>query len=111
MSAGCRACLDREPPREAVFVRFRGRRVLAFYSSDEKDHHYTRTMRDTDAAPKRRGFAALDADKRRAISAMGGRAAHAAGTAHRFTSDEAQAAGRKGGSAPHVRRGPRRADA
>jgi hypothetical protein len=32
-------------------------------------------------------------------------AAHAAGTAHQFSSDEARVAGRKGGMAPHVRRG------
>ena len=37
------------------------------------------------------------------ISRKGGRAAHAAGTAHEFTSDEARAAGRKGGLATHKR--------
>jgi len=54
---------------------------------------------------KPRGFAAMDRDKVRAIASKGGRAAHAQGTAHRFTSEEARLAGIKGGVAPHVRRG------
>ena len=55
----------------------------------------------------RRGFAALDAEQRRRIASMGGRAAHEKGTAHEFTSEEAAAAGRKRGqgakknSSPH----------
>jgi general stress protein YciG len=56
--------------------------------------------------PRRpRGFAAMDRTKVSEIASKGGKAAHAAGTAHQFTSDEARAAGRKGGVAPHVRRG------
>ena len=56
--------------------------------------------------PRRpRGFAAMDRSKVSEIASKGGKAAHAAGTAHQFTSDEARAAGRKGGVAPHVRRG------
>ncbi|RAO76213.1 hypothetical protein CA260_10980 [Dyella jiangningensis] len=46
-----------------------------------------------------RGFAAMDSERQREISSIGGRAAHAGGHAHRFTSEEARAAGRKGGSA------------
>ena len=44
-----------------------------------------------------RGFASMDAQKQREIARKGGRAAHEKGTAHEFTSDEARAAGRKGG--------------
>ncbi len=44
-----------------------------------------------------RGFAAMDQDKQREIASKGGRAAHAKGTAHEFTADEAREAGRKGG--------------
>lgn len=50
-------------------------------------------MADT---PKR-GFASMDLDRQREIARKGGRAAHAKGTAHEFNSDEARAAGRKGG--------------
>lgn len=56
--------------------------------------------------PRRpRGFAAMDRSKVSEIASKGGKAAHAAGTAHQFSSDEARAAGKKGGVAPHVRRG------
>src|ERR1700729_3523129 len=44
-----------------------------------------------------RGFASMDAQKRQEIARKGGRAAHARGTAHRFSTDEARLAGRKGG--------------
>jgi len=52
-----------------------------------------------------KGFAAMDRAKVSEISSKGGKAAHAAGTAHRFTSEEAREAGKKGGVAPHIRRG------
>lgn len=45
----------------------------------------------------KRGFAALDPEKQREIARLGGRAAHAQGKAHEFTSEEAKVAGRKGG--------------
>lgn len=54
---------------------------------------------------KPRGFAAMDRARVSEIASKGGKAAHAAGTAHQFTSEEARIAGRKGGLAPHVRRG------
>ena len=47
----------------------------------------------------RRGFAAMNEEKQRTIASKGGRAAHQKGTAHQFTSEEARAAGRKGGEA------------
>lgn len=45
----------------------------------------------------RRGFASMDREKQREIASKGGRAAHAKGTAHEFTPEEARIAGRKGG--------------
>jgi general stress protein YciG len=60
-------------------------------------------------ARKRRGFAVMDPKLVSEISRKGGKAAHSAGTAHEFTSDEARAAGRKGGLASHAKR--KRADA
>src|SRR5437660_2126765 len=50
-----------------------------------------------------RGFAAMDEDKQREIASKGGKAAHAKGTAHEFTPEEAREAGRKGGQAAHER--------
>jgi hypothetical protein len=51
------------------------------------------------ASTSKRGFASMDSAKQREIASKGGRAAHAKGTAHEFTSDEARVAGRKGGEA------------
>jgi general stress protein YciG len=59
-------------------------------------------MTTTDNKP--RGFAALDRQRLIEIARKGGRAAHAAGTAHRFTPEEAREAGRRGGFASHARR-------
>jgi len=42
-----------------------------------------------------RGFAAMSPEKKKEIAGMGGRAAHAAGRAHQFSSEEARAAGKK----------------
>ena len=47
----------------------------------------------------RRGFAAMDPSRQREIASKGGRAAHAKGTAHEWSADEAREAGRKGGVA------------
>ncbi len=49
--------------------------------------------------PGKKGFAALDPAERKKISSLGGKAAHRAGTAHEFTTDEARRAGQKGGLA------------
>ena len=47
----------------------------------------------------RRGFAAMSAEKQKEIASLGGKAAHAKGTAHEFSPEEAREAGRKGGQA------------
>ena len=65
----------------------------------------TETPSETPKPRRPRGFAAMDRAKVSEIASKGGKAAHAAGTAHQFTSEEARAAGKKGGVAPHVRRG------
>jgi uncharacterized protein len=54
---------------------------------------------------KRRGFAAMDPEKVREIASKGGKAAHAQGVAHVFTTEEARAAGRKGGQARYAPKG------
>lgn len=46
-----------------------------------------------------RGFASMDPGRQREIASKGGKAAHAKGTAHEWTPDEARVAGRKGGEA------------
>lgn len=54
-----------------------------------------------------RGFASMAKDKQRQIASKGGTAAHAQGAAHEWTSEEAAAAGRKGGRASRGGRGKR----
>ena len=53
---------------------------------------------------KTRGFASMDAARQREIASKGGRAAHEKGTAHRFNSEEARQAGRKGGESVSANR-------
>lgn len=45
----------------------------------------------------RKGFASMSPERRSEIARMGGLRAQEKGTAHRWTPDEAKAAGRKGG--------------
>lgn len=44
-----------------------------------------------------RGFASLSTERRQEIASMGGKAAQAKGTGHRWTKETASAAGKKGG--------------
>ena len=60
----------------------------------------------TNAKKLARGFAVMDPARARQIASMGGRAAHANGRAHEFTSEEARAAGRKGGLARRASQEP-----
>lgn len=48
---------------------------------------------------QRRGFAAMDPNKQREIASKGGKASHDQGTGHEWNTEEARAAGAKGGFA------------
>ena len=61
-------------------------------------------MAQKQTGTRARGFASMSAEKQREIARKGGRAAHARGTAHEFTADEARAAGKKGGERVSVNR-------
>ncbi len=73
--------------------------------TDERNEGESRVAAEQDKpaeAPRkkaRRGFAAMSAEKQREIASLGGKAAHAKGTAHEFSPEEAREAGRKGGQA------------
>jgi general stress protein YciG len=65
-----------------------------------------RTAKQTSENPpakRARGFAAMDPTQQRRIASEGGRASHESGRGHRFTSEEAREAGRKGGQASRSR--------
>lgn len=71
------------------------------------DEHKRTNDAETHATPRakqRRGFAAMDPAKQREIASRGGKASHAAGTGHEWTSEAARAAGVKGGRALHAAR-------
>jgi len=51
--------------------------------------------RNGDTQRSGRGFAGMDRERQREIASQGGRAAHASGNAHQFTSEEARVAGSK----------------
>ena len=70
-------------------------------SSEQQPQQTTEAARP---AKKRRGFAVMDPKRVSEIASKGGKAAHAAGTAHEFSREEAREAGRKGGYATHARR-------
>lgn len=53
---------------------------------------------DDNQSKSKRGFAAMKPEDRSRIASLGGKAAHAKGTAHEWTKEEAQIAGRKGGA-------------
>ena len=57
-----------------------------------------------EAPRRRRGFAAMDPKLVSELASRGGKAAQRAGTAHRFNSEEARVAGRKGGQATGAKR-------
>lgn len=57
----------------------------------------------------RKGFASMTPARRRALASLGGRAAHANGTAHQWTIEDAREAGRKGALQRHQTR-PRGVD-
>ena len=59
----------------------------------------TQTSSNATPGTKRRGFASMSSEQRRLIASAGGKSAHSLGRAHVFNSEEAQAAGRKGGRA------------
>jgi general stress protein YciG len=64
---------------------------------EQRREHVRRMLATRRRNGKPFGLAAVDAETRRAIGSKGGKVAHAAGTAHRFTAAECRQGGRKGG--------------
>jgi hypothetical protein len=74
-------------------------------NAEKNDGPVSAGRQEAEPLRRLRGFAAMDAERRRRISSVGGRAAHAKGTGHEFTSEEAREAGRKSGRARAGRTG------
>ena len=63
------------------------------------------TPDQTPAKPKSKGgFASMDRVRQKEIASLGGKAAHAKGTAHEWTPAEAKAVGSLGGNATKTKR-------
>jgi general stress protein YciG len=63
--------------------------------------------KDTEESKKSKrgtGFKGMSPERRREISAMGGKKAHQLGVAHKWNSETAKIAGRKGGSVSRRRK-------
>ena len=84
---------DRERQRDVINEPGRGANSAMSASNSSGGNSVNGTRKSA------RGFASMDAQKQKEIASKGGRAAHAKGTAHEFDSNEARAAGRKGGMA------------
>ncbi|OON68144.1 hypothetical protein B0919_15205 [Hymenobacter sp. CRA2] len=59
----------------------------------QQSSNQSRTQSNT----SKRGFASMDPEEQRRIASEGGKASHASGRGHEWTSAEAREAGRKGG--------------
>jgi general stress protein YciG len=59
----------------------------------------------TAATGRPKGFAALSPERRAEFARMGGKAAHAKGTAYKWNAETARIAGAKGGAATAARHG------
>lgn len=66
-------------------------------SKQQKGNMQHASSGNSQHAPAKRGFAAMDREQQRQIASKGGQAAHQKGTAHEFNSEEARRAGQKGG--------------
>lgn len=53
---------------------------------------------------KDRGFASMSKDRQQELASRGGKAAHEKGTAHEWTKEQAQAAGKMGGTKAQANR-------
>lgn len=101
----------RRAEREEIFVELvlrlgvpRARMLVdAVASVLRRERHNDRErskLRQKRTGPRiRKGFAAMDPARVSEIASLGGRAAHAWGTAHEYSIREARAAGREGGLA------------
>jgi len=92
------SCAPQDRSRQIRFV------VDCRVSRSPSDHKVSRGRSTATKVKGRRGFASMNAKKRRRISRQGGIAAHKKGTAHEFTAEEARTAGTLGASVMRRRR-------
>lgn len=88
-------------------VCYRGRERAALIAYAERQRAFiNRQLREGIVVMgEKRGFASMSKERQREIASKGGKSAHARGTAHQWTSEEAAEAGRKGGTLSRGGRG------
>lgn len=62
-------------------------------TNDSKNQNSSGKNTQSSSGSGNQGFASMDPERQKEIASKGGQAAHAAGTAHEFTSEEAREAG------------------
>ncbi len=73
-------------------------------TTEQPSEQQAPSSQETEQPRRRRDFAAMDPKLVSELASRGGKAAQRAGTAHRFNSEEARVAGRKGGQATGAKR-------
>lgn len=110
---GCPGTVPQDPRPDAFFYVMNGMQTVRpnrMNSENDSVQPIVNSEEEptTGVREKRpRGFALLkltNPERVAEIARKGGKSAHAQGTAHEFTSEEARAAGRKGGHVAHARR-------
>jgi general stress protein YciG len=76
-----------------------GRRHVSAEARREQTLPGAKGLEEETVTKQLRGFATMDVTKQREIARMGGKAAHAKGTAHEWSREQARLAGHKGGLA------------
>jgi len=79
------------PQDAAVQKAYREKIIMA--SSNQGNKQSGAQGNSQSSGTRNRGFASMDPARQREIASQGGKAAHAKGTAHEFTSEEARRAG------------------
>jgi uncharacterized protein len=89
------------PPHDAIIKFLMKDKYLISYKTMGRPAHFKSNTTKGSGISKR-GFASMDPETRSMIAGLGGKAAHASGMAHKFTSEEARRAGTIGGRRKHA---------
>jgi hypothetical protein len=69
------------------------REIKMATTHNDTNNNQNTGSRNNQSGSGNQGFASMDPERQKEIASQGGKAAHAAGTAHEFTSEEAREAG------------------
>ncbi|WP_442920720.1 KGG domain-containing protein [Massilia sp. DD77] len=87
------ASLDQACRRTRRFLKANREKTIMASSNQGSKQGSNQGGNSQSSGTRNRGFASMDPARQREIASQGGKAAHAKGTAHEFTSEEARRAG------------------